>query len=530
MSGPLLGSAFSCRGGDLEGGDGQPAGGTMAGESHVVGGSPGVGAAGAPSQIGGAGRIGEAGSAAAAGDDGGAGASAGGEAGAAGAGGQPYLGTGGDAAGAGGVAEGAGGETATPRAIAVAAGNFHSCAVLVDGTARCWGANYLAQLGNGTTGPSICANNAAMIGCAMTPVEVSGLDRVEQISLGNHHSCALRSDGSITCWGLNEDGQLGLGGVDGPDACSGTDYSLACSLTPADVTGIEQVISLSAADESHTCAVATEGTTLCWGLTAGQYAGVEADLSTCPHGDFELDCAPSPLEIPDVGGAVAVDSATFHTCALLTDETVSCWGFGISGELGNGTTSGGGSAPVSVSSLTGVKAIATGGSHSCALRADKSVWCWGSNNVGQLGVGSTEGPSICEGPTLPPFDIPCAKTPVKVANLTEAVAIASGGRHSCALLADRTVACWGANENGQLGIGSTGPMGCTAGFAGTAVPCAQSPVLVPNLRDVVGIATGALHTCAALADGSVACWGYNVFGQLGIGNTTDAYAPTLVAW
>ena len=99
----------------------------------------------------------------------------------------------------------------------------------------------------------------------------------------------------------------------------------------------------------------------------------------------------------------------------------------------------------------------------------------------------------------------------------------------CALLAEGTVACWGANDYGQLGIGTaSGPETCRAGWLGSPVPCSSSPLIVPGLHGVVSIAAGAAHTCAALEDGSVRCWGYNVFGQVGNGTTNDAHTPAPV--
>jgi len=427
--------------------------------------------------------------------------------------------------GFGGAGDGGGGQE--PRAVRIEAGNFHTCALLDDRTVRCWGANFVGALGNGTTGPSICVNNTAQIGCSTTPVPVLNLADVKDISLGNYHTCAIRLDGSLSCWGLNANGQLGIGMSDGPEICVGIDYSIPCSTVPAPVASLRGVRSISAADESHTCAVLDDGSVQCWGLDAGQF-GSAPNVSTCRDGDWDFACSTTPIMIPNIEGVASIQSSTFHTCALASNRTVWCWGYGISGEIGNGSTDPS-LDPVRVPNLSEVVQLATGGNASCVLRGDGTVWCWGSNNVGQLGIGSTVGPFICAGPTQPPFDIPCAPVPVPGPDLPGVVELAAGGRHMCALLAEGTVACWGANDFGQLGIGAAvGPETCYAGWLSWPVACSTAPVLVPNLEGVVAIGAGAEHTCAVLADGSVRCWGYNVFGQIGNGSTIDAHRPELV--
>lgn len=428
--------------------------------------------------------------------------------------------------GVGGTAAGGGiDEEGPPPRIRLAAGNHHTCALLDDGTVRCWGANYLGQLGNGTTGPATCLSGSFAFGCATTPVVVSELTDAKDISLGNYHTCAVRHGGSLKCWGLNDNGQLGLGTSAGPEQCTGSDYSLPCSKVPASVTALSGVISGSAADESHTCAALTGGSIRCWGLDAGQFGTAEVQ-TTC--GEPAFTCATAPLPVPDIDGVRSVRSATFHTCALRTDRSVWCWGYSIVGEIGNGSPTQS-LTPVPVSNLADAVALASGSSHSCAIRADKTVWCWGSNSLGQLGTGSNVGPSTCEGPTEPPFDIPCSAVPVPVSDLTAAVAISVGGTHACAVLEGGSVACWGANQYGQLGVGTTsGPTTCLAGWDGTPVACSPVPLVVPNLHDVISVAAGGEHTCAGLADGSVRCWGWNLSGQLGNGTTVDAAEPVVV--
>jgi hypothetical protein len=232
--------------------------------------------------------------------------------------------------------------------------------------------------------------------------------------------------------------------------------------------------------------------------------------------------------VTGVAEAVALDSATFHTCAVLSDGSAHCWGSNTSGELGTGTT-GTTWTPARVQVLSNARAIATGGMHTCALDADRSVWCWGGNSLGQLGSPIAATTPGCEGPTVPPFDIPCSRIPLRIPSLAGVSAVSAGSNHSCALLENGTVQCWGQNDRGQLGLGSiTGPSTCVAGFNATPYPCSAEPTQVPGLSGVVAIACGAGHSCAVTSAQEVYCWGHNVFGQLGNDTTIDSASPVRV--
>ena len=218
---------------------------------------------------------------------------------------------------------------------------------------------------------------------------------------------------------------------------------------------------------------------------------------------------PTSISFPEVyftleQKGVEIYAGSVHTCAILDDGSVSCWGYNGNGQLGDGTTTER-LTPTQTSSLgtnrTAV-AITAGNAHTCVILDDGSVSCWGNNVFGQLGDGTTTE----------------RNTPTQTSSLgfgRTAVAIATGQYHTCALLDDGSVSCWGYNTNGQLGGGTTTER--------------NTPTQTSSLgtdRTAVVITAGAFHTCAILDDGSVSCWGNNGDGQLGDGTTTDRSTPT----
>src|SRR5262249_25213169 len=200
-----------------------------------------------------------------------------------------------------------------------------------------------------------------------------------------------------------------------------------------------------------------------------------------------------------VGGATAVDLGAFFSCALIQDGSVRCWGSNDSGQLGDGTTTNS-STPVTVVGLTGAAAVTGGGFHTCARFPDGTLQCWGRNDNTQLGD-----PSIG-------FQ---SSTPVRINGITRATAVTAGGFHTCTLPGDGTVQCWGQNTFGQLGVGTGDPGFLTRDrFQGTFNP---SPVTVNGITTATAVSAGGWHTCALLQDGTVRCWGDNTWGQLGDG-------------
>jgi alpha-tubulin suppressor-like RCC1 family protein len=400
-------------------------------------------------------------------------------------------------------------------AVAISAGlNRTTCALLADGTARCWGENFMGPIGDGTTDDR------------HAPVPVRGLTNAVAIGQGGLHTCALLADGTARCWGFNDSGQLG-------------DGSLATRLTAVPVIALTGGAAI-AAGVQHTCVLLASGEVVCWGRNLEGQLGNDTRLSSA-----------SPTAAAGGGGSVsgrAIAAGRIHTCALRANGAVACWGKNDLGQLGDGTTTDR-RTPVAVSRISNAVAIAAGVFHTCALLADGVARCWGDNRNGQLGDGTTSERLV----------------PVAVTGLANAVAITAGNFHTCALLADGTARCWGANGNGQLSdatrtdrlapVPVSGlPAAAAAIAAGGAHTCALladgtarcwgdnangqlgdgttterlAPVPVGGLSNAVAIAAGGAHTCAVIAVGSVRCWGDNGSGQLGNGTTTDRPTPGIV--
>jgi len=355
---------------------------------------------------------------------------------------------------------------AGPPAKAVSAGGAHTCAVTVSSQVECWGANTFGELGSGAVSSGAVANPK--------PAGAVGLTRgVAAIALGAYHSCALTRTGAVECWGSNQYGQQGRAGQRAP--------------VPAEVPGLRNIRGVAAGDE-HTCAVTSAGGVLCWGLNGNGQLG---DGTTVERR--------TPVAVRGLAGIGAVDAGGLHTCALTRAGAVMCWGFNQFGQLGDGTTVERHS-PVAVKGLvSGVRQIAAGGLHTCAVTRARTVECWGFGKNGQLGNGSTRNRLV----------------PTPVTGLGDVQAIAVGDSYSCALTEAGRVKCWGWNANGQLGDGTTRTR--------------LAPVVVPGLGGATAIAAGASHTCALVQGGRIECWGENVSGELGDGTNHERLRPVGVS-
>jgi len=338
--------------------------------------------------------------------------------------------------------------------IAVSAGQSHSCSLMSDGTVSCWGTNNSGQLGLSSSSAS--------------PVKIHGVAGATSISAGLDHTCALAA-GVVNCWGYNQFRQLG----------DGTQINRFAPVVLSSLTGVTAI----AAGGMHTCALLATGGVWCWGYNEVGALGGAGNGRT-------------PVAASGIVDATAITTGSSHSCALLRDGTVKCWGYNGYWQLG--VTGVNRLVPTLVSGLTGVVAIDAGGNHTCALLGDGRVHCWGNNDAGQLGRGTTGG-----------FGLPSA-----VADLNDAISISTGGDHSCALIAGGEVKCWGANGYGQIGDGSSTDR--------------SRATVVTELASATEISAGFYHSCALLSSGTLKCTGENGSGQIGDGTTSRRLTPVAV--
>ncbi len=365
---------------------------------------------------------------------------------------------------------------ATPdvsNAAAVTAGDYHVCVLLQNGEARCTGHGGEAQLGDGTR-----LNSS-------TPLPVLNLTQAAVVTTGGFHSCAVLLDHTVQCWGNNEFGQIG-------------DGSTTLAMQPVPVSGISTAVAV-AAGYHHTCALLQDGTVQCWGdNTYGQLGNGMPIPPNTPRGSASTAHSSIPVAVVGITNAVAVAASDgYHSCAVLQDGTVRCWGDNVSGQLGDGTRNNS-STPVTVAVINTAVDVSIGDFHSCALLQGGAVSCWGLNWTGQLGDGTGND----------------SNTPVLVSGINTAVSVTAGVIHSCAVLQDGTARCWGSNANGQLGNGTTAN--------------ASAPALVSGISSALSITAGNNDSCAVLSGGLVRCWGMNTYGELGNGTTADGQTPSVV--
>jgi alpha-tubulin suppressor-like RCC1 family protein/roadblock/LC7 domain-containing protein len=348
-------------------------------------------------------------------------------------------------------------------ATLIAAGRNHTCAATTAGGVECWGENEHGQLGDGTT----AGRNM--------PVPVNGLaGEVTAIAAGNAHTCVLTSAGGVKCWGANGHGELGNGAAgDGG--------------TPTDVSGLTGGVYAIAAGNEHSCAVTTGGDVFCWGLNANGQLG-----------DGTKTDSRIPVRVAGIFEAVkGIAAGAGHTCALTVRGGVLCWGDNQYGQLGDGKGTKNRVVPEAVIGLKeGVSAFSARGGHTCSLMTNSGVKCWGNNQYGQLGDGTKTNRAV----------------PVDLLQLGRGVsAVAAGSDHTCASIGGK-VKCWGWNYYGQLGDGTKTTQGNPVAADGVPV-------------DVRMIGAGGAHTCVVTGRGGVTCWGGNSSGQLGDGTTFDSGAP-----
>jgi alpha-tubulin suppressor-like RCC1 family protein/subtilisin family serine protease len=318
--------------------------------------------------------------------------------------------------------------------LQVSAGQAHSLAVRTDGSVWSWGWNTYGQLGNGN-------NNIQS-----SPVAVSGLSGVTVAAAGATHSLAVKTDGTVWSWGSNSSGELGNGTT--------TDRN-----TPGAVSSLSGITAVAAGSNFSLALRSSDGSVWAWGLNGNGQLGLG---TTSGH--------TTPTQVPGLSGIVAISAGAVHAVAVKSDGTVWAWGWNLHSQLGDGTTTQRLS-PVRVSVISNLTALASGYAHNLGLKSDGTIWAWGWNSSGQLGDGTTTDRA----------------TPVQITGITGVTKFACGDGHTLALKSDKTALSWGSNSNGQLGNGTNTDH--------------STPLPIPGLSNLSGLAAGSGFSVGLLGGG-----------------------------
>jgi alpha-tubulin suppressor-like RCC1 family protein len=351
----------------------------------------------------------------------------------------------------------------------VSAGALHSCGVTTDHRVYCWGSGFDGQLGNGTTTQRT------------KPVAVSGQLLFRQVSAGSHHTCGVTTGFQAYCWGSNADGALG-------------DGTTTPHLTPVPVAGGHQFRLVDAGD-AHTCGVSyPDNLAYCWGIR---------DRGRIGDGVLTFGKRLTPSAVAGGRQFRQVAAGLDHTCGVTTTNRAFCWGSDSVGQLGDSVASTLYSfSPVPVAGTRRFRQVDAGAAFTCGVTTTERAFCWGSGRQGQVG----------DGKTFLRF------WPRAVAGGLSFDRVSTGYSHTCGEATDNRVYCWGRNATGELGNGTTTQR--------------TTPVLVAGGHFFSQVSAGGTeygsHTCGKTGAGVAFCWGWNRYGQLGDGTTTNRLKPRAV--
>ncbi|MBL90396.1 MAG: hypothetical protein CMH56_01100 [Myxococcales bacterium] len=372
--------------------------------------------------------------------------------------------------------------------LSMALGQAGSCALLwqdEDKQVACWG--YHGILGQG---PDVTTDSNV-------PLVIPNFTDVKYLAAGSYHMCASKIDNTLWCWGINNYGELGNGS-------NITDY------TPQLVSVIEDPVEMFTAGRNFTCAVTradetdAEQKVYCWG---------QGDWGQLGNGSFDNSTTAEQVTgLPEGVSLISIEAGEYHVCAMLESNQVYCWGWNghnqclVSDNTQNQAT------PVEVyeeDDNNPMQQLALGMHHSCVIEKDDKVKCWGGNGYGQVDADS----NVAQYAQI-----------MSPAGLEDdpVLGIASGSYHSCAIMMDRTISCWGHNSSGA----------CGSGEANVQEKQSLMPIVAPaNDTQWYRVYGGSSHTCAADSEHQVFCWGSNGYGQLGAGSTEmNQYVPVPVSW
>jgi alpha-tubulin suppressor-like RCC1 family protein len=346
-----------------------------------------------------------------------------------------------------------------------AAASDHACALTPTSAAYCWGNDQVGQLGNGVAAAS------------PAPSRVAGGLSFAVLSAGGRFTCGIAEGNEPYCWGHGASGRLGSGSLDN-------------SAVPIQVASLANLREL-ASGWSHTCALTPVGDPFCWGNSGAL-------------GQDTLKFSTVPVAVSSEEMFRAIVAGDAFSCALAADASAHCWGTNREGQLGSAGISRS-ERPLPVSGGLAFDTLAAGPSHACALTSAGAMYCWGANHAGQLGDGTTVS----------------SASPVAAGSGLVFTRLSVGSAFTCGITPDGSAYCWGSNQWGQLGAPPSGEK-CGGVF------CSLAPVAAGSGRRFVALSAGGSHTCGIATDGLAYCWGNNNGGQLGDGTTASSSAPVAV--
>ena len=353
-----------------------------------------------------------------------------------------------------------------------------TCAVTPSGTVKCWGGSDFGQLGDNDEVMAALTDSSKKFKSA--PVTVANLNGIKQVAVGYNHACAIFQTGSVSCWGDNSRGQIGDGTT-----------TLRPQATP--VVGLSAKVTQLALTYQSSCALLETGAVQCWGGNTQGELGVGQTA--------KINQSTSPISVVLLNNVTIkrLVSGRQHLCGITNSDTLVCWGWNDSGQLGLNNTAAQFIPMVVTSVGSGIQQVAAGYGHSCAVRASDTV-CWGDNSKGQLGDGTTTSSSL----------------PVVVTDLSGVTELALGKEHSCATKSSNDTMCWGSRQAGQTAQSID------------AVLLDKTPVVVGGLTGKHSISAGDFHSCSISDGGAAKCWGKNDLGQLGDDTTATIKESAVV--
>ena len=368
-------------------------------------------------------------------------------------------------------------------------GNQSTCGVTANGEAYCWGDNYFGQLGVGQLGLGQ-GMRPPWTPATVAPVAVSGGLTFASVNMGGWHTCGLTSSGDAYCWGLASGTRLGRPGPFGTAPCEvarQTDTVRSpCDPTPTLVPGVPRFRAVSAGG-GHTCALTADGAAYCWG--SDWYGQIGDGGGVTSHG-----LPPTPVVGGHAFASVSVGYA--HVCGVTLQGKAYCWGYNNSGQLGDGSSVNR-DVPAPVAGDLTFASVSAGEYHTCGVTTSSDAYCWGDNFYGQLGDGSYTRSYVPVAVSGGPF------TQVDASLF-----------YTCGLSPSGVAYCWGGHWEGALGDGS----GSTH----------TTPALVAGGLTFAAITVGGIHACGLTTDHVAYCWGWNLLGQLGDGSATNRNVPVAV--